>query len=279
MILAVKNLTKTIKDKLVLDSISFEVEKPSILGLCGKNGSGKTTLFRVLLELCKYEAGTIIDQSKKRKVIFDTPPNMDGQIIADYLNFFSTLYQGTMLNSEEKTSILKVANLDRYEKKRVSNLSFGMKKILYLSTLLIDEADLVIIDEPFNGLDSNTLEIAKTIILECKQKQNAAVIVSSHLIGELEDICDSLIQLKGRKAICTPTLEKSLIELRIVCPDIELVLTSIAGMYDYATKSKMNYVDISINPVITSFDIAQKLVEKKTPFHEIFYKKVLSSNI
>lgn len=274
MILEVNNLVKKIGCNVILENISFKIEGDSIIGLYGKNGSGKTTLFRVLLELCKYNSGSLLNNSQKRKMIFDTPPDLGDQKVIEYLNYFSNLYQGTTMNKTERIRLLERINLMKYEKRRVSEISFGMKKILYLSTLLIGTAELIIVDEPFNGLDTDTIEIAKEIILECKRYQSASIIVSSHLLSELEDICDGFMKLDNHTITYTSTLEKSLVNLRVSFADFQLLVSSIGDLCRRIEQVNSNYIDIIVNEDITSYDVAKKLVLDDVNFGEIFYRRI-----
>lgn len=195
----VTRLKKNFGKSVILNDVSLEIEDASIIGVVGRNGSGKTTLFRCLLNICQIENGNIENRSKRRKVIFDLAPKLKGFTVRQYLKYFILLYdeKNDNQNRMDIDSILAIINLACFQHKKVSELSFGMKKLLYISTLLIGRTEFAVIDEPFNGLDEKSRNIVKNILLNLKEKYNATIMVSSHQHEQLSDICDCYLKIEN----------------------------------------------------------------------------------
>lgn len=193
----VTSLRKRFGKSIILNDVSFEIRDGNIIGVIGENGAGKTTLFRCLLNLCQIENGNIENSSKNRKIIFDLSPKLKGFSVRQYLKYFILLYgeKNEEQNGLDIDSILTKINLECSQHKKVSELSFGMKKLLYISTLLIGKTEFAVIDEPFNGLDEKSRNIVKNILTNLKKEYNATIIVSSHQHEQLDDICDCYLEI------------------------------------------------------------------------------------
>lgn len=191
------NLRKKFGKSIILNDVSFEIKEGIIIGVIGKNGAGKTTLFRCILNICQFENGKIVNSSKNRKVIFDVAPKLKKFTVLQYLKYFTLLYDEKTDNQDgmDIDAILTKINLIRFKNRKVSELSFGMKKLLYISTLLVGKTEFAVVDEPFNGLDEKSRDIVKNILVDLKRKYNATVVVSSHQHEQLDDICDCYLEV------------------------------------------------------------------------------------
>lgn len=207
----VTNLKKKFGKSIILNDVSFKIDDGNIIGVIGENGAGKTTLFRCLLNICQTENGNVENSSKNRKVIFDVSPKLKGFTVRQYLKYFILLYdkKNDNQNGMDIETILTRINLACFKDKKVSELSFGMKKLLYISTLLIGKTEFAVIDEPFNGLDEKSRNIVKNILIDLKREYNATVIVSSHQHEQLEDICDCYLEVGNGNANYIPFYKNS----------------------------------------------------------------------
>lgn len=207
--LKVEHITKYYEDFLAVDDLSFEIKKGEIFGLLGVNGAGKTTTFRMIMGL--------LDRSKGEITLNDKPINYD---VTDKIGFLteerSLLLTNTVieqaylcgtLKSMKKKDIedkldyyLKEFKIENYKNKKIKELSKGnQQKIQFIMSILHDP-ELLILDEPFSGLDPINVEIFKKIILDLKKK-GTIIIFSSHMMEHIEYFCDSLIILLRGKTV------------------------------------------------------------------------------
>lgn len=193
-----KNICKQYSKKNVLDNVSIKIPKGAIYGFIGKNGAGKTTLMRILGNLTSSNSGEfkildvnssskeINDVRKKCSVIIETP--------GFYLNksvYENMVYQCILKgisDYSEITRCLELVKLIGEEKKKVKNLSLGMKQRLGIAMALLGEVEVVILDEPMNGLDPEGMMDIRNIILRLNKEKGITFMISSHLLDELSKI-------------------------------------------------------------------------------------------
>lgn len=209
-ILSLKNFTKSIAGKVILDSISFDIYHDEIVGLVGNNGAGKTTLIKSIMGLKKHDSGRIeydgVDVTKNRKnfngnirCFFDCPVELFNLDYKEYLNYFRRLYDPLKRTKIQNEEILLKVGLKHAEVigKSISAYSLGMKKRLYLSTLYINPPSLIIMDEPMSGLDPASLIVFRNVIQEIHHVYKSAFLISSHMLNELEKICNKYLVING----------------------------------------------------------------------------------
>lgn len=207
--LEVKNLVKTFGDYTAVDHVSFEIPEGKILGLIGQNGAGKTTTFRLILNFLRQNQGEILWQGKplssKNYNEIGYLPEERGLYpkvtIEDQLVYFARLRGKTRKEILPKIDYW----LARFEVKgkksdKVKSLSKGNQQKVQLIATLIHEPKLVILDEPFSGLDPVNAELLKEGILDLKKK-GSCVIFSSHNMDNVEKICDHLVMLKNGEMV------------------------------------------------------------------------------
>lgn len=205
-VIEVENLSKSFFKKKVLDSISFSVNEGDLLGLVGLNGAGKTTLLKCLTGLLNAEGSIrILGKSLKDKAdifedllyIFDKDtyfPDMDGYTI---LKDFARMHG--KFSKEEIYAVMKEAGLSGSEKTAVKRYSLGMKQRLNFAKIRLMRPKIVLMDEPFNGIDIDGMEELIDMIIEINKKDNITFLVSSHQISELERFVNRVIALDGSK--------------------------------------------------------------------------------
>lgn len=189
----IKNLSKAYGKMRVLDNLSVSYESGKIYGLVGENGAGKTTLFSCIMGVTDYDGE--IRKSSKISVGYMPAESFFYSLITgkEYLEFCIKA-KGKKMDAKAIDSLNKIFQLplERF----ASDYSTGMKKKIALMALLLQENDLYILDEPFNGVDLYGCIQLKRIIRELKEK-GKTVIISSHLINTLHELCDEIDFLDG----------------------------------------------------------------------------------
>lgn len=207
--LSLKNVSKSFVNKKVVDNISFELNKPGVFGLLGTNGAGKTTTIRMILGILKKDEGEITWDGKKvdrKSVNFGYLPEERGVYpktkIIDQLMYFAEL-KG-IKKDEAKEAIYKWAKelkVEEYLQMPAEKLSKGNQQKIQFMTAIIHNPELVVLDEPFSGLDPVNTEILKNIIINLV-KDGKYVIMSAHQMATIEEFCtDILILDKGKTVL------------------------------------------------------------------------------
>ena len=176
----------------VLKDVNLHVNKGEIYGLIGKNGAGKTTIFKIILGLTAFESGTLSIagskatadlQNKRKKIGF-----FIGKNFFDYLNAEENLHYYRQLKGiKDKKEVERVLELVELQgvKATYSSFSMGMKQRLGIANALLGNPEILILDEPVNGLDPQGIADIRNLIVRLNQEQNMTMIVSSHILGEL----------------------------------------------------------------------------------------------
>lgn len=200
MLLEIKNLTKKINGKIILDGVNFELDKGKIIGLLGPNGSGKTTLMKILLSLNNFNQGELLFNGQKLSKFSNTDISflpdtnfLDKSMkVKNAISQFSYFYPN--FNVEKAEKLLKELNLNKNEK--IKNLSKGMLEKLNLILVLSKECSLYILDEPIAGVDILTRNQILKLIIE-NINDESSVIISTHLIKDIEQIFDQVVFIKN----------------------------------------------------------------------------------
>lgn len=205
-LLECKGLSKSFDNKKILKDINLTIPKGKIVGLLGKNGQGKTTLIKLINDLLIPTSGEILINGKhpgveSKKVISYLPERtyLDKEMkVIDTLTFFSEFYED--FNIEKAKKLIKDLDLDINSK--LSKMSKGMQEKLQLILVMSREADLYILDEPLGGVDPATRDYILDTILS-NFKDGSSVIISTHLISDIERILDEVIFIDKGKIILT----------------------------------------------------------------------------
>ena len=211
------NVTKEFKNKAVLKGISFNIEAGDIYGLIGENGAGKTTLLKLIVNLLKPTSGNIQVLGKEiKKDSYDYLRNIGALIDEPVFYKKLTLYENFKVHceylgfyDEEKLeSVLKRIGLHNKKSKKIKELSFGEKQRLAIAYALITEPELLILDEPTNGLDPIAIVELREILLKLNREFNTTIIISSHAINELETLVNKVMFLKNGEIVEDGLLEE-----------------------------------------------------------------------
>ena len=194
-VLKTKYLVKQIEGVLVLDKVNMSISQGDIYGFIGNNGAGKTTFMRTITGLVKYNSGEIklfgksfpLNRHSLQKIgaLIENPVFFPELTAYDNLKYFSLL---TNRNVENIDHILALMNLDKVGKKKVKNFSLGMKQRLGIAIALIPDPELIILDEPLNGLDPQGIQDIRNLILKLNQEHGITFLISSHILSELEQV-------------------------------------------------------------------------------------------
>lgn len=209
-IIKVTNLTKHFKDIKAVDHLSFTVEQGDVFGFLGQNGAGKSTTIRMLLTLIEPSEGIIeifgMDLKKQRKEILRNigavieKPDVYKYLTAfENLKLFSTISGSAKAGTSKLMDQLEMVGLQERAHSKVKTFSQGMKQRLGIAIALIHDPKLIILDEPTNGLDPQGIADVRNLILYLSNTLHKTVVVSSHLLNEIELIANRLLIINGGK--------------------------------------------------------------------------------
>lgn len=205
------NLCKEFDNKQILNNINLIIPKGKIVGLLGKNGSGKTTLIKLINDLLTPTSGEVLINGEKpsiksKKVISYLPERTYLDIsmkVSQIITFFDEFYDN--FDKEKAIKLLKDLDLDINSK--VSKMSKGMQEKLQLILVMSREAELYILDEPLGGVDPATRDYILDTILS-NFSEGASVIISTHLISDIERILDEVIFINKGKIVLTSSADE-----------------------------------------------------------------------
>lgn len=208
-ILEIKNVSKKIGKKQILKDITLEVKQGEIFGFVGPNGAGKTTLIKTMLGLYKQDSGSITINGFNIKTEFEKAMENIGAIIEnpemyDYLSGKDNLKIYKMIGNvsdEALEEIIKTVKLENRINNRVKTYSLGMRQRLGLAQALISNPKLLILDEPTNGLDPIGIKELRELLKKISKEKNISVFVSSHILSEIELMCDRIAIIDGGSLI------------------------------------------------------------------------------
>ena len=214
--LEVKNLVKKFGNNIAVNNISFSVSEGKIFGLLGRNGAGKSTIFRVMLNIFETDDGQVLYNNKKiNNKITDKIGYLpeEGSLIPSYTVLEQFIYYGILKSmSEEEVKEkaiywLEKFNILEYANKKIKELSKGNRQKIQFIIAVLHNPDLLILDEPFSGLDPVSVEEFKNMVLEQKQL-GKIIIFSSHRMEHVEKLCDDIIIMDKGKEILKGNLQE-----------------------------------------------------------------------
>lgn len=211
-VIAVRHVSKGFKEIKAVDDLSFCVPRGEVYGFLGQNGAGKSTMIRMLLTLIEPSSGEIrifdMDIKKFRKeilkktgAIIEKPDLYKYLTAKQNLEMFATM-SGVKISEKKLMEQLEKVGLTERAKSKVKTFSQGMKQRLGIAVALVHDPELIILDEPLNGLDPQGIADVRNLILHLSKDMKKTVFVSSHLLSEMELIADSMLIIdKGKKVV------------------------------------------------------------------------------
>jgi ABC-2 type transport system ATP-binding protein len=211
-VLEVQSVTKKIDNKTIVDSLSFHIKRGEILGLLGPNGAGKTTTMRMIVGLASITEGDIFIEGHSIKtnfkqaiskigVVVETPsfyPFLSGY---DNLKYYARMAKG--VTDERIKEIVELLGLGHAIHKKTKTYSLGMRQRLGIAQALLHRPSVLILDEPTNGLDPAGIREMRDYLKKVARHEGTAILVSSHLLAEIELMCDRVVIIQNGKHIKT----------------------------------------------------------------------------
>ena len=199
MSLQIIDLTKKFGEQTALNNINLNIKKNEIVGLLGPNGAGKSTLMKSITGVLKIETGQILFQGKdisqspiesKKNIGFlpENNPLYQDMFVKEYLNFVANIHK---ISSKIVNEVIDLVGITPEKSKKISQLSKGYKQRVGLAQAIIHQPDLLILDEPTNGLDPNQIIEIRNLIKEISHEKT--IILSTHIMQEVEALCSRVI--------------------------------------------------------------------------------------
>ena len=216
-VLKLKNVSKVYGKKKVVDSISFSLYPGQVFGFIGPNGAGKSTTIKMICGLTSISGGSIYVNGYNVERCFKKAISSVGAVIESpqlypYLTGLGNLklfakFYGKSANKRIK-NIMKLTGMTSFANKKVSTYSLGMKQRLGIAQALLNKPKLLILDEPTNGLDPDGIKEIRNLIRILAERENMAIVISSHNLAELELVCDEIAVIKEGKMIAFRTMRQ-----------------------------------------------------------------------
>lgn len=256
--LKVSNITKYYGDFKAVDNLSFTVNKGEIFGLLGVNGAGKTTTFRMIMNLISPTSGKITFNGKK--IDYDVTDKIgflteERSLLTKLTVKEQILFYGALKSLDEDVILKRLDNLlkrfgiEEYKDRKINTLSKGNQQKVQFISAIINEPELLILDEPFSGLDPINIELFKSVILELKEK-GTSIIFSSHRMDHVELFCEKLVILVKGKSVIDGYLKD-------IKKDYKIKKIKIEGNVKLSELKKIDGV-ISVSKTASSYEITIK---------------------
>ena len=207
MIVKLDNISKSFKHQPIINNINITFKPKKIYGIIGRNGSGKTVLLKMICGILKPDSGKILFDNEDYINKFGVPKSTRAliespEMINDLSGFENLKLIASIKNEIDDKQILKtleIVGLKNEEYKKYKNYSLGMKQKLGIAQVLMEDADLIILDEPFNGLDDKSANNMRNLIKSLKA--NKIIIVATHIKDDIENLIDDLYKIDGGNLI------------------------------------------------------------------------------
>jgi len=269
---AVHNLTKSYTGKPAVQDLSFTLDPGEILGLIGPNGAGKTSAIRMIMDIIQPDSGsvTIFGQapSEATKARLGYLPEERGLYkkltVIETITYLASLKGMAPRSIEARADVLlEQTGMLPHKKKRIEELSKGMAQIIQLVVTIVHDPELVILDEPFTGLDPVNTERVKDLLVDLRD-QGKAVILSTHQMNQVEAICDRVLMVNDGRNVLYGALDDIRSEHRghAVLIEAEGIIGEISGVAEMRTHK--DSIELILAPASTPQQILEQLVRAGT---------------
>jgi ABC-2 type transport system ATP-binding protein len=216
-LLEVKNINKSFGKKQVLHNVSFTINEGEILGFIGPNGAGKTTTIKLMLGLQSIDSGDVVINGFDVKTDFENAIEKVGAIVESpdlymyltgrqNLQLIANMYKG--ITKEEINKIIKLVGLQKRIDDKVSKYSLGMRQRLGIAASLIHKPNVLILDEPTNGLDPEGIKEIRDLLIKLAKEENMAILISSHNLAELDNFVTNVCIIKNGKVLSSAEVKE-----------------------------------------------------------------------
>ena len=298
-ILKCENLKKQIKDKVILENISFSINKGDVVGFIGPNGAGKTTTIKLILGLIKLTDGKVyiggydiqknfIKAMERVGAIVETPDLY--MYLSGYDNLKLTANNYKNISKKRIYEVIKMVGLENRIKDKVSTYSLGMRQRLGIAEAIINNPELLILDEPTNGLDVEGIIEIRNLIKKLSN-EGIAILISSHNLTEIDNLCNRIIAIKNGKIIANDSIDnfKTFSDETTYILELDHLdnLEQVILKYKYESISKNKIrVYISKEKITNLMEVLIKndyqiysMIEEKLTSEQAFIKKVGENKI
>lgn len=198
------NVTKSFKNETVINKICLELYDNKIYGFTGRNGSGKSVLMKIIGGFIKPDSGRVIVKGRELSKGYDFPDGLGALIENPGFLWYDTGFNNLLylarirkiINKEDIRNAMISVGLDPDSKKRVGRYSLGMKQRLGIAQAIMEKPDILLLDEPMNGLDENGVEIVRKMLIE-KKAEGVVIIISSHNCEDIDILCDDVYHISS----------------------------------------------------------------------------------
>lgn len=291
-VLELKNVSKSFGKRKVINNLSLEVKEGEIYGFLGPNGSGKTTTIKMILRLINEDSGEIKVNGYDTKKQFEKAMECIGAIVENpdmyrYMTGKDNLkLHARIRNVDERRieEVLEMVELKGRENEKVGKYSLGMKQRLGLALTLLHNPKVLILDEPTNGLDPAGIKKLRDILKEIAHKEGVAVFVSSHILSEMQLMCDKVAVLDNGKIVKTEeianTEENPTETLEIIVKNKEKAVQILKEKFEIEAKLENNNIEITLSTdkvptVVKELAMAdveiKAVIPKEHTLEEIFF--------
>ena len=289
-VVEVNHIVKSFADKVAVNDLSFSVAQNEIFGLIGPNGAGKTTTIRMMMDIIKPDSGTVTILGEK---LSEASKNRLGYLPEErglYRNLTvidSIIYLASLkgmdrhLVEEKANELLNQTGMLPHKGKKIEELSRGMGQLIQFIITIIHDPELVVLDEPFAGLDPVNTELLKMTLVDLRNRDKA-VILSTHQMNQVEELCDRILMIDNGRSVLQGNLTeiKSRYRSNSVIIDFEGELGQIPGVTE--KRAHKGYIELILDRNTTPKQVLERLVstgivinqfEVATPsLNEIFLK-------
>lgn len=284
----VEDLHKTYGDKVAVDDLSFSVAQGEILGLIGPNGAGKSSTIKVILDFMKPDSGkveifgqTMSEEAKNKIGYLPEEKGLYKDLTAiDCILYLSRLKGMDKASAKERADeLLQQTGMFEHKKTKIKHMSKGMGQMIQLIVTIIHDPDLLIMDEPFSGLDPVNTELMKNMIGNLRDK-GKAIILSTHQMNQVEELCDRVLMINHGKEVLYGKLKeiKSRFKKHSVQVSVDREIGDLQGVREkHATKEGFELFlaeDVSAQTILDQLreaNLAINRFEITTPsLHTIF---------
>lgn len=263
-VLRINNLHKWFGNKKIIDDLSLEVYSGEVFGFLGPNGAGKTTTIKMIMGFLDIDYGEIFLNGVDLRKDFEKAMSNIGGIVENpemykdisgftNLKMYARLQRN--ISNDRINEVVKLVGMEKRVHEKVKNYSLGMKQRIGLAQAILHKPKILILDEPTNGLDPAGIKELRDILKDLAHEENVAVFVSSHLLSEMELMCDRFGIINNGKLVGVKTIEEMQLQAsggmsvyRFTVKPVDKALELIRAQYSEKIKSSTeSYIDIAVD--------------------------------